>query len=192
MSRASQLAKDEADKVEAEDEPLPVDDPNIEAVEEGSEPKPIDDGQSIEAALKAFEKENVRHADELHAIMGDDFDAMTACEHCSGVGFEARMPLKRDPTLVACDYCDARGFLLTPSLVEGKEVRQCAVCMGEGFVAKPYEPAPVQQPYVDPNLAYQQPPNGSPQPLQPAPPPPGAPGWAPGYTPPAQPYPGGQ
>lgn len=190
MSRASQLAKDEADAVEAEGavEDEATDEPTAPA-EPAAEPV-ADDGVSLEASLKAFEDENTRHANKLAQIMGEDWEAMTNCENCNGVGFRPDDPYKRDPNLQTCEACDGYGILVTGSLNPEKAVQACMTCGGNGFVTKltpaptPPAAAPVQMfdPYTgQPVPSYA----GGPV----APPSPNG-EWAPGFVPPPQPLPG--
>lgn len=190
MSRATELAKAEAEAAEAEEaaadqESGEIDDEDLESPEPG-----VDDGVSLEASLKAFEKENTRHADEVASIMGEDFEAMTPCEQCNGVGFRPADPYKRDPNLQTCDACDGYGILVTGSLNPDKAVQACMPCGGNGFVTKltpapaPVAAAPVQMfdPYTgQPVPSYA----GGPV----APPSPNG-EWAPGFVPPPQPLPG--
>lgn len=190
MSRATELAKAEADKAEAEDVGEDEAPPEVEDESEALAESEPDDGVSLEASLKAFEKENERHADEVASIMGADFDAMTPCENCNGVGFRPADPYKRDPNLQTCEACAGYGILVTGSLNPDKAVQPCITCGGNGFVTKPMAspvpaaPAPVAM--FDPYTGQPVPsyaggpvtptsPNGE---------------WAPGFVPPPQPLPG--
>lgn len=192
MSRATELAKAEAEAVEAVEAQDEADADLEAAVAAEDADRAADDGPSIEASLKAFEKENERHLEALEAIMGDDFEAMVTCENCNGVGFRPADPYKRDPNLATCQACDGYGILVTGSLNPEKAVQACMTCGGNGFVTRPMSQAapaavaaaPMFDPFTGQPLtnyaggAIQSPsPNGE---------------WAPGYTPPPQPFPAGQ
>lgn len=190
MSRVKQLADDEADAVEAEESATPEAVLTEDALDDTAVDLTEDDGVSLEASLKAFEKENARHADEVASIMGEDFEAMTPCENCNGVGFRPADPYKRDPSLQTCEACGGYGILVTGSLNPDKVVQPCVACGGNGFVTKltpapaPVAAAPVQM--FDPYTG-QPVPSYAGGPVAPASP---NGEWAPGFVPPPQPLPG--
>lgn len=187
MSKVTEMAKAEAEA--AEDEEAAAGEEGEEEDEDEDEPEPgpepqTPEQQSMEKALRAFEKENTRHAEALRKLLGDDFEAFAECIGCSGVGFAPITAMQFDPELERCGRCQGHGQMLTGSVNEMFVVRDCSDCQGQGFKVKvvapePYAPESVPVPRFDPYTgqalpAGVEPYNGG----QPGP-------WAPGYTPPA-------
>lgn len=192
MSRVKQLADAEADEVEAEAAEDDETDTDGDPVPDSEPEAAPDDGPSVEAQLQAFDRENERHAEAVATLLGSDLEAFEPCEYCNAVGFKVRVPYQRDPNLTMCGACAGHGLLITGSLEPSNAVRACQMCGGAGFVTKPLQPPPAPQTAT---YAYPPPPPGyePPRPLDlPASPAPDGSGWAPGYTPPGQPMPGGR
>jgi hypothetical protein len=133
MSRISDIVEAEAAEAEAEDTDA------ADAEEAAS--------VSVEKALAAMEKENVRHAARVQQIMGDDFALVHPCPNCQdfAAGFTLTPPDTAPPVLhgaeyEACAKCNGYGLVLTGSLAEHGRTQTCLACNGQGFVTKPVEP----------------------------------------------------
>lgn len=191
MSKVTEMAEAEAARAEAEPEPEP-DEPS-EPEPGGPEPEPEFEPEakakpSMEAALKAFEKENTRHEVALRKIMGDDFESFVLCAGCEGIGYRAIEAMPFAPDLERCARCKGHGSELTGSIAPGKEVRECIDCQGQGFRVivqqpefspVPSAPVPRFDPYTGELLPAGAHPNGGGQQGP----------WAPGYVPLAGPAP---
>lgn len=168
MSTATQLAREEAERVEAEERAAleaaaaeGADQPGTEfengvgdngaqtpPQSAGETPEPArqpSDGPS-EADLKALEKEHRRHESAMRKLMGDDFDAFQPCEGCGGAGFvplgTVALPVTQaDPACEVCNGCLGLGFRSTGSFMPGQETISCSDCVGKGYRAK-LEPVP--------------------------------------------------
>ena len=144
-SRAVELAREEAERVEAEDEqeklsasaaaPEPEPEPEPEPDEPADEP-PAEPEQAFDP--KAFEREQRRHEREMRKVLGSAFAALDGCEQCGATGYVARdyappPPVLPDKELVVCAECNGYGLRLTPSLAQGKETVPCTTCNGNGW-----------------------------------------------------------
>lgn len=187
-SRAAELAREEADRVEAELGETVVNPDTGEIIEAPAATDTTDADQeaSMQAAFEAFEAENERHRAALAAIMGEDFEAFHECMGCGGVGFQPVTAPRFDPDLERCERCGGHGSMLTGSVNEMHIVRECLSCQGTGYTTKVQVPSVPAEPNGQPVWRFD-PETGLP--LQGGPTPAGQPvgGWAPGYTPPSGP-----
>lgn len=158
MSRAAQLARDEADRVEAEDDET-TDEPDAERPDEpDAEPaEPVDQARKIQA----LERENDRRAKALERIMGEDFAALTECPTCVGFvpgyivqGQEVIPDPAFDDASEACPKCLGYGRLRTRSLADGHDSVLCQRCSGAGWVTKAAADAVVPVASGPPPLPY--------------------------------------
>lgn len=185
------MADAEADRAEAENPDEPDEDADAEPDENEDAEAAEDDEQpeaSLEASLKAFEREHERHRLELQAIMGDDFAAFAECPGCTGLGYQALEGPQYDPQLERCETCKGHTFLLTHAVEPNHATRPCTDCGGNGFKVKVMPPAqvatqpagqpvPMFDPYTGQPLS-QAGPNGQTDVT-----------WAPGFVPPPGPAP---
>lgn len=152
MSAAAEMARAEADEVEAA-EAAEAEVPQAVADEEEALAEPSSN-VSVDKALKAMEKENDRHATAVAKIMGEDFALVYPCQHCvdfaSGFTFtppEESGKLKRGEEFQTCDKCDGEGQVDTGAKKTATWHTTCRKCNGQGYIEVPlpsvYEaPAP--------------------------------------------------
>jgi hypothetical protein len=182
-----EIADREAVVDEAEDD-LDPDEETDEDEEEAAEEEAADAEPSLEAQLKQFERENVRHERAIAKIMGDDFAAFEVCPGCDSLGFRPLGAIQYDRDLETCDTCKGHGFLLTGAVREDRVVRECIDCQGNGYrvhIEMPAAAAPaptMPEPSFDPYTGQRIVPGAAPAQ-------PNGVGWAPGYTPPGSPAP---
>jgi hypothetical protein len=182
----------EATLAEAEhpDEAAPADADGSPQEDQVADPPSAPDPQpSMEAQLKAFEKENVRHEAALKKVMGDDFEAFDPCPACSTVGFRPRVEIQYDADLEQCPSCKGHGMKLTGAVREDRVVRECLDCQGNGFRQRPIPVLQPQPAYTPPPQMYD-PYTGLPVTNGGSVAAPAGSGWAPGYEPPGAPIPG--
>lgn len=163
MSAATELAKAEADRVEAElgpddpEPPTPDDDTPPETGEPDHGPKPVG-----EVEIRKAERQVEAHRKALAKILGDEAVAAT-CLLCTGLG---HLPFTPEPETVfsvvavddgvelaisspgdlppfavapdreRCGTCDGWGQTLTGARPEAQPFWQCTACNGNGWVAK--------------------------------------------------------
>lgn len=144
MSRAAELARLEADAVEAEDtdeaeaEADQADaEPDAEQPAEPPAPPPDVDPKALERVVAKYEK-------DLRRVLGPAAESMHPCPVCEGMGFtpgEVEPPpqLVQDPQLEPCPECNALGLVLTGSKRDGQDMRSCTHCSGNGYRTKPIE-----------------------------------------------------
>ncbi len=140
MSEATELARAEADAVQAEeaaeDEETPDDEtPETEPTPE-PEPEPID---SVKLT-KALDREADRHEKAVQKIMGEDFDQLARCALCamSPAGyvfpFEALPPEAQDAIREGVNQYVSGGGIDLERFQFAADMRECEVCQGEGLV----------------------------------------------------------
>lgn len=185
MSRASELAKAEADRVEAEENAAnkqgnPGDETTTEAEREAetTETEPL----SEEAVMARMSALLDRHERGMRGLFGAEFDDMQACSFCNGIGFREEPTMTHHPDTETCRMCNGYGKLVTGSNIPTAAAIDCTQCGGQGFTHKappmptpaPMAPQPI---YVDPTTGLQVPAPGYGN---------GASGqgtWAPGHQP---------
>jgi len=176
VSRATQLAQEEADRVEAEEAE------EAETAETTPEPEtPAEpEEQDAEDAQAAIDKVNALHLDNLHGAIGPDFDAFSPCPCCQGgpAGwvlpfsmfpdevaasrgaavydyFEGRAEIapqyKVSKTMMMCDACDGEGQVISGAKNQNR-IFQCPACSGQGFVPR-VDPIVVEPYAFTPNQA---------------------------------------
>lgn len=145
MSRATELAKAEADATEAEDTP-DEEEEEAEAEETPEDPGPQTEAE-IEAAKVLIDEENMRHGLAIKQIMGAGFNELFVCPTCSdfalGFTFTApeEFPLLHLEEFERCSKCNGRGRGLTGATEDAPGYTQtCRVCAGQGYVEKPAAP----------------------------------------------------
>lgn len=192
MSRATELAKAEADRVEQEEreqleDERPLDEPEQD-VEDDSD-LDLPDDASDEDRMDAFEQYMARHEARLEALMGGDFAELRACTVCNGLGYRGVGEALVDPDYETCATCAGHGYRLTGSLNPMYAQESCRDCGGQGFRRKvpPMQAAAPATPayevrYIDPATGLEVP---GPQYAPPA-----NGNWAPGYNPTPGPLPG--
>ena len=141
MSRAAELAREEADRVEGEELEELQDDDQAEpetvtpesAVDQEGDPDPV-------AALGPLVAGYVSGLEEL---MGADFGDLHACPFCTEFvpGFTWQQLVgppdyAQDDTLEQCGRCKGWGVLLTGAKHEGGKTRPCSDCSGNGYTTK--------------------------------------------------------
>lgn len=138
MASIVEMARAEADQVEAEEETLADEDTSEEEAE--VETSPADDPPEAVAGVdpKELERESARHEKALRKIFGPVADGMDACGQCGGVGFvppdfAPAVEIQRSPDTVTCDACKGIGIRLTGSLNPQYETEPCSVCTGTGY-----------------------------------------------------------
>lgn len=151
MSRVTDLARAEADAVEAEEMDEAEEADALEGDDE-TEPEPSSN-VSVERALKQLEAENERHAKRVAQIMGDDFELVHVCPGCVdfAAGFTLTPPDEAPPLLYGdefqrCDKCNGYGSVLTHALTEHGSATTCRKCNGQGYIEVPLPSAAVPPP----------------------------------------------
>ena len=141
MSTAAQLAREEADAVEAEEaeeaetetepEPEPAPEPEPEP------PAPPTD--------KAIERVLTTYYNGIKRVLGPAAEEMHPCPSCADQlpGFVLSLPtpvdeLNEDPETKTCPQCAGKGSLKTGAAFGYVETaaRMCGMCAGQGFVPK--------------------------------------------------------
>jgi hypothetical protein len=143
-SRAKQLADEEAARAEVESPD--GDEENGEGDETGAPqtdapPEQPSDDPSVEDIAK-FTREHERHAHELRAIMGDDFETLAECDFCGGMGYAPPQVLRTNDRYKMCDTCNGFGNVLTGSRIETSATAPCPACQGRGYLEKLSVPQP--------------------------------------------------
>jgi hypothetical protein len=146
MSKVTDIAEAEAQEAEADEEEEAAE---AETVEPEQEVEPEASANlSMDKALAAMEKENVRHAARVQQIMGADFDLVHVCPGCVdfAAGFTLTPPETEPPILhgadyEACDRCNGYGLVLTGSRADHGRTQTCLNCNGQGYVTRPAAPA---------------------------------------------------
>lgn len=166
MSRATDLAKAEADAAEAEDAETPDAEPEPEPIqpdeeeeaeeEEPSEPSSLAQVENIDKALSAEQK---RHAKALAKALGDQWEHFAMCPLCQVDGYAmpyapgeispeqrdailtvmgeaGNVALKQHPDEVRCPECDGWGEMRNGSRRAEQETSACQKCMGTGHLDK--------------------------------------------------------
>lgn len=166
MSKITELAEEEAARVEAEAEAEPDEDEQGEDEEGTSEPEQAPDAavtdvtpERIAKIQKQIQGEDSRHEKRLREILGDLWEGREPCPLCLQEGFVIQAPpdsfdpmqrimvlaamgddgaphLKEHPGLQRCEYCDGWGELTTGSKREGCKTEICPKCSAQGYVAK--------------------------------------------------------
>lgn len=156
------MAKDEAERVEAEQEPDTEPVEPQEPAEQAPEPEP-DDASDVTGSVdtKALERALSRHERDMRKVLGDGFDDMKACDTCQGFGFvpqeyEAPLPLVRDEQYAMCERCNGYGQVLTGAGPDANPLTTCTSCQGGGYITRPVEipTASYAQPVAGNGTAY--------------------------------------
>lgn len=189
--RAAQLAKDEADRVEAEEAAA-----EAAAAQEARNGAESDDESatqdtpeiSAEAAAERLDALLTRHEEGLRELFGEDWEGMAPCSFCQGFGFRNEPTMRPHPDMEECSTCAGWGVLVTHSNRPEKASIDCTSCGGNGYTMKiPQQAAPAaynaQPIYIDVTTGLP----AVPQPAQPPLPAQGE--WAPGHVPQPQPMP---
>lgn len=164
MSRATEIAKAEADEAEAENpdaepvEPIQPAEPDEDEVEAEDEPEPEPSSLAVvENADKALDAEQKRHAKALAKIFGAQWDDFAMCPLCQVDGYavpygpgevgpeqreailtvmgEGGGPAYKDhPSEVRCPDCDGYGEMLNGSRRAEQLTSACQRCMGTGHL----------------------------------------------------------
>lgn len=142
MSNAAELAREEADRVEAEEAAAAADDATDDATDDA--PEEPSSNVSTDKALAAIAKEGDRHAAAVAKIMGDDFALVYPCPTCSeGIaGFTFEAPNNHGGLLpvdefLTCDKCDGYGQVYTGARDSATWHTTCRKCAGQGYVEVP-------------------------------------------------------
>lgn len=145
MSAAAEMARAEADEVEAA-EAAEADTPDDEAAEADADEQPSSN-VSVDKALAQMEKENARHATAVAKIMGEDFALVYPCTHCEdfAAGFTFTPPeesgkLKRAAEFQTCEKCDGEGQVDTGAKKTATWHTTCRGCNGQGYIEVPLPP----------------------------------------------------
>lgn len=85
--------------------------------------------------LKDLDKENTRHVETVHRIMGSFVAGFVACEKCDTLGLEPPGPKPRSHDFFqACATCNGYGQVLTGSLEAQFSSINCPDCGGRGYL----------------------------------------------------------
>lgn len=112
--------------------------------------------REMEKKLKLLDREAVKHAERVAAIMGEDFESVVGCPLCApnipgfrfpfppqpevvaavkdAIGEPASPSYQRDSYSRACDLCGGLGSVSTGSKVAGQAVVSCIPCKGRGWL----------------------------------------------------------
>ena len=170
MSRVTDLARAEADAIEAveeeenptEPEPEPEPEPTPEP-----EPEPPPDVGKMQ---KAIERVHGNYEAALKKVPGLMFDAYQPCENCGSMGYvlpsdQPEFEYQRAPDKDTCPECAGAGLVISGARNENHALEQCSKCNGNGWVTIA-RPEPVR--YAEttgvpaPTMLDQ---NGGPQPV---------------------------
>lgn len=123
-----ELAPDEAIAAAiATREQPPQPPPPPEGEPEGDEPTP--------KQLRDLVKENERHVERVHAVMGGFVDGFEPCDKCDTLGLQPPGPKPRSHAFYkACETCNGFGQVLTGSLEAQYSAIACPDCGGRGFL----------------------------------------------------------
>jgi hypothetical protein len=111
--------------------------------------------KEMERALKALDREAVRHAERVRDIMGADYEALQPCPMCApnipgfrwpvapaaeqlarikeAIGEPITPDYSDDPYSAVCVDCGGYGLTRTGSKVPGQATVQCYSCKGTGW-----------------------------------------------------------
>lgn len=145
MSTIAEQAREEADRVEAEERAL--EEQEADPAEPGAEPEPDEHAAEVgeepaepafEVDGKALERELKRHDKAMLATLGPEWASMEPCGHCGGMGAvpPGFVPVPEpvdDPDVIVCEACKGFGSRVTPSLKAQYAMRDCSVCIGTGY-----------------------------------------------------------
>lgn len=149
MSTAAQLAREEADAVEAEE--AEEAETETETETETAPPPPPDPPPP--PTDKAIEKVLTTYYNGVKRVLGEAADALIECPTCVDhlPGFVLELPtpvdeLNEDPETKTCPQCGGKGSLKTGAAFGYVETaaRMCGMCAGQGFVPK-YQTPQAQQ-----------------------------------------------
>lgn len=144
MSTAAQLAREEADRTEAEEaeaaaeeEPTPEGEPEPEPTPEPAPPTPSVDGEKIEKIAARYDR-------DIRREFGDLADSLVPCTHCGEAlpGYEpppSGMDLKQAPDKEACPVCEGMTSFYSGAKAGEFVVVPCSRCNGKGFIEKAIE-----------------------------------------------------
>lgn len=141
------MAKDEAERVEAEETGGEPAEPTGEA-----ETAPEPDAEDVtdvggEIDTKALEGVLGRHEKALRKVLGEGFEDMQPCQTCEGFGFvpqgfEPVPELKASPMYERCGDCNGYGQVLTGAMPDASPLAPCTSCAGGGYITKPADAPP--------------------------------------------------
>lgn len=153
MSRATELAREEAARAEAEDDdadhgptdptPDPDDDDNDDDDERDDDPPsassstqadPEAEAPSIEKQQRDIEREMTRHHKALVKLMPDLDTLFSPCPSCQQFGYVLSPAPVLSTTHVLCEGCNGLGVVETPSRVDQHRYEQCDKCRGNGWL----------------------------------------------------------
>lgn len=162
MSKVSELARAEAEAVEAEEaeaaeeeEPTPDEEPTPEP-----EPEPEPEVQAVDDVK--LEKAVTSYFTALSKVLGPDMGGLSNCEHCSNYvpGLAPLEVLAQAPFTETCPLCQGKRMFKSGAADGDWYVVPCIRCNSKGYIDKSMEqPQPVASP---PAYAYQPP---APQPV---------------------------
>lgn len=154
MSAAAQLARDEADAIDAEEADAEESEPEPEAQPDQPEAQAAPEAPAFDpdAFEKAVLTESKRHRRVVEKLM--DGQTIYPCEHCGELGY-ALVPPDDEPEIallkgaIRCDECNGWGRLRTPSIAPGHETVECQRCSTKGYIVEQVQvpaPQPMQLP----------------------------------------------
>jgi len=148
-SRAAELARQEADRVEAEDDDNdndndaePAEDAPPDEVEADPDAEPGEGAPelSMEGRAAALETLLETYHGAARNIFGAEWETADNCPQCSGLGFVFPTDPVKDPDTEQCPKCAGHGVLITESQVPQNVAKQCERCLGNGYIVKVTQP----------------------------------------------------
>lgn len=96
---------------------------------------PVTSEEPTRTQIRDLVKENERHDDAVHDIMGGFVEGFVACDKCDGLGLEPPAPpVKTHEFFRACGTCNGYGSVLTGSLEDQYRGIGCPDCGGRGYL----------------------------------------------------------
>jgi len=148
-SKYAEMAKAEADTVEAEDtdedtdtdaEPEPETPPDESTADPEAAPAEDAPELSMEGRAAALETLLETYHGAAQNIFGAEWETDDNCPQCSGLGFVFPSDPVKDPDTEQCPKCAGHGVLITESQVPQNVAKQCERCLGNGYITKVVAP----------------------------------------------------
>jgi len=140
MSKATELARAEAEEAERDDDEREHDDEHDQELEQAPvEPEQREWPAEPTEEMFAMARElNAAHHQALRDLFGPFVEGMAECESCGGAGIAPPEPAgpdyAADPGKTTCTVCNGWGQLKTGSKAEGHVIERCDNCNGLGWV----------------------------------------------------------
>ena len=162
MSRVTDLAEEEAARVEAEEEAAADEEPTEpESEPESPTAEPAAPDTSID--MEAVEKAHATFLRAVSRIVGEQADQLEPCPTCSTWPFAGFKPFEAAPPLrdlgdtEECPSCNGYGLTLTASRIPEQRTKPCVNCSASGYRTKPIIPETVTLPTIVPQAVQTEP-----------------------------------